>query len=69
MLGKQIVGTVFGDTSAREGVPRLLELYSAGKLKVDELITRTYKPSMQLNQGYQDMVDGKNIRGVIVHQH
>ena len=68
MLGKQIVGTVFGDTSAREGVPRLLELYSAGKLKVDELITRTY-PLDQLNQGYQDMIDGKNIRGVIVHEH
>ena len=49
-------------------MPRLLELYSAGKLKVDELITRTY-PLDQLNQGYQDMIDGKNIRGVIVHEH
>ena len=68
LLGKQLVGSVFGDVSAREGLPRILELYSAGKLKVDELITRTYSLD-ELNEGYQDMNDGKNIRGVIVHQH
>ena len=37
---------------------------SPGQLKLDELITRTYRLD-QINQGYQDMLDGMNIRGVI----
>ena len=37
-------------------------------LKLDELITRRYKLD-EINEGYQDMLDGKNIRGVIIHQH
>jgi S-(hydroxymethyl)glutathione dehydrogenase/alcohol dehydrogenase len=68
LLGKQLVGSLFGDSTTRETVPRLVELFSAGKLKLDELITRTYKLD-DLNQGYQDMVDGKNIRGVVIHEH
>ena len=46
------------------GVPLLIGLYQAGKLKLDELITRTYSLD-QINEGYQDMRDGRNIRGVI----
>ena len=45
---------------------RLLRLYDAGQLKLDELVTRTYTLD-EVNQGYQDLRDGKNIRGVIVH--
>jgi S-(hydroxymethyl)glutathione dehydrogenase/alcohol dehydrogenase len=41
-----------------------LSLYKSGQLKLDELITRTY-PLDQINQGYRDMLDGINIRGVI----
>ena len=40
------------------------ELYRAGVLKLDELITKTYTLD-EIAQGYQDMHDGKNIRGVI----
>lgn len=45
---------------------RLLRLYDAGQLMLDELVTTTYNLE-QVNQGYQDLRDGKNIRGVIVH--
>ena len=41
-------------------------MYREGQLKLDELITRTYTLE-EINQGYQDMRDGKNIRGVIVY--
>ena len=44
----------------------MVELYQAGDLKLDELITATYTLD-QINQGYQDLLDGKNIRGVILH--
>jgi Zn-dependent alcohol dehydrogenase len=44
----------------------LLRLYRAGQLKLDELITRRYRLD-EINQGYQDLDDGKIIRGVILH--
>ena len=66
MSQKQLVGTIFGSANPRYDVPRLLNLYQSGKLKLDELITNTY--SLEgINQGYQDMRDGKNIRGVIIY--
>ena len=34
------------------------------KLKLEELRTRTYTLD-DINQGYQDMRDGKNFRGII----
>ena len=40
-------------------------MYQAGQLKLDELVTQTYTLD-EINQGYQDMRDDKNIRGVIV---
>jgi S-(hydroxymethyl)glutathione dehydrogenase/alcohol dehydrogenase len=42
----------------------LLDLYRAGKLKLDELITKTYTLD-EINIGYDDMRNGRNIRGII----
>ena len=39
-------------------------MYREGELKLDELITRRYTLD-EVNQGYADMRDGKNLRGVI----
>ncbi|AIJ23458.1 NDMA-dependent alcohol dehydrogenase [Amycolatopsis methanolica] len=61
-------GALFGNCNPLYDVPRLLGLYRSGDLKLDELITRRYTLD-QVNDGYQDMLDGKNIRGVIVHEH
>jgi S-(hydroxymethyl)glutathione dehydrogenase/alcohol dehydrogenase len=41
-------------------------MYRAGQLKLDELITNTYSLE-QINEGYEAMRDGTNIRGVIVN--
>jgi S-(hydroxymethyl)glutathione dehydrogenase/alcohol dehydrogenase len=64
MWQKEVRGVVFGAANPRFDIPNLLSLYKSGQLKLDELITRTY-PLDQINQGYQDMLDGVNIRGVI----
>jgi S-(hydroxymethyl)glutathione dehydrogenase/alcohol dehydrogenase len=42
----------------------MLELYRSGKLKLDELRTRTYRLD-EVNLGYDDMRNGRNLRGVI----
>jgi NDMA-dependent alcohol dehydrogenase len=61
---KELVGCIFGNANPRRDIPRLLRLYKEGKLKLDELVTNTYTLD-DVNEGYQDMRDGKNIRGVI----
>jgi S-(hydroxymethyl)glutathione dehydrogenase/alcohol dehydrogenase len=67
-FGRKIQGSIYGGCSPLVDVPALIRLYEAGDLKLEELITRRYKLD-EINQGYQDMLDGKNVRGVIVHEH
>jgi alcohol dehydrogenase (nicotinoprotein) len=64
---RRIQGHVYGMCNPLHDIPRLLGLYRAGQLKLDELITRRYALE-DINQGYQDLDDGKIIRGVIVHE-
>jgi Zn-dependent alcohol dehydrogenase len=66
MMRKELVGCIFGNANPRKDIPRLLTLYMEGALKLDELVTRTY-PLEEINQGYQDMRDGVNIRGLVIH--
>lgn len=61
---KQIRGALYGSSNAQHDVPRLLELYNTGQLKLDELITREYRLE-DINDGYEDMREGRNIRGLI----
>ncbi|GAY14908.1 NDMA-dependent alcohol dehydrogenase [Mycobacterium sp. shizuoka-1] len=61
---KQVRGSLFGSSSPRRDIPRLLELHRAGALKLDELVTREYSLE-EINQGYADMHAGVNLRGLI----
>ena len=64
MMNKTVAGTIFGSGNPRADIPALLSMYREGDLKLDELITKRYALD-EVNEGYQDMRDGKNIRGVI----
>jgi alcohol dehydrogenase (nicotinoprotein) len=64
LFEKTVKGSLFGSGDPFNDIPRMVELYQSGDLKLDELITTTYTLD-QVNEGYQDLVDGKNIRGVI----
>ncbi|RKT87071.1 S-(hydroxymethyl)glutathione dehydrogenase / alcohol dehydrogenase [Saccharopolyspora antimicrobica] len=66
LLQKRVQGAIFGGVSPRTQIPRLLELYRHGTLKLDELVTNTYRLE-EINTGYQDLLDGKNLRGVVVY--
>jgi len=66
LMEKQLVGGIFGSANPRRDIPRLMRLYKEGKLKLDELVTTTYQLS-EINEGYQDLRDGKNIRGMILY--
>jgi S-(hydroxymethyl)glutathione dehydrogenase/alcohol dehydrogenase len=66
MWNKEIKGTIFGSLNPRADIPKLLGMYREGQLKLDELITRRYSLS-QINDGYEAMRQGENIRGVVVY--
>lgn len=61
---KTLMGTIYGTSNAQVEIPKLLNLYQHGQLKLAELVTNTYALD-EINQGYADMLAGKNIRGVI----
>jgi S-(hydroxymethyl)glutathione dehydrogenase/alcohol dehydrogenase len=67
LLEKQIVGTIFGSANMRYDIPHLLRLYEQGQLDLDSMVTQTYKLE-DINQGYADMLAGKNIRGVLIYE-
>lgn len=64
LLQKRVQGAIFGGTSPRKQIPLLLDAYRDGRLKLAELVTRTYSLE-EINLGYADMRDGKNLRGMI----
>jgi len=64
LFEKTIKGSLFGSGDPFHDIPKMVELYQSGDLKLDELVTKTYTLE-EVNEGYDDLVAGKNIRGVI----
>jgi Zn-dependent alcohol dehydrogenase len=64
MFNQALLGTVFGSQSPRVQVPNLLNLFEAGELKIDEIITQEYSLD-QVQQGYEDQAAGTIVRGVV----
>jgi S-(hydroxymethyl)glutathione dehydrogenase/alcohol dehydrogenase len=67
-FAKSIKGVMYGDCNPTADIPRLLRMYRDGNLKLEELVTRRYSLE-EINQAVQDMHAGRNIRGVLVHDH
>jgi Zn-dependent alcohol dehydrogenase len=49
---------------ARIDIPMLIGLYQAGKLKLDELLTRKY-PFAEINETYAALERGEVLRNVV----
>jgi alcohol dehydrogenase (nicotinoprotein) len=65
---RRLQGALFGAANPLYDIPKILDLYRSGDIKLDELVSRRYRLD-QVNEGYRDMLDGKNIRGVLIHEH
>ena len=61
---KRIQGAIFGMANPTYDIPRVLDPYRQGTLKLDELISHRYSID-EGAQGYVDMHAGINIRGVV----
>ena len=61
---RTVTGSLYGSASAKTEIPRLIDLYRAGNLMLDELLTRTY-PIEEINQAYADLESGETLRSVV----
>jgi S-(hydroxymethyl)glutathione dehydrogenase/alcohol dehydrogenase len=64
LFEKKLKGSLFGSSNPRADIPKLLDMYRAGYLRLNELVTTEYALD-EIARGYEDMHAGKNIRGVI----
>jgi len=64
LMEKQLVGTIFGSANPNSDIPRLMHLYRNGQLDLAGMVTREYALD-DINQGFDDMLGGRNIRGVL----
>ncbi|MFE0748147.1 NDMA-dependent alcohol dehydrogenase [Gordonia sp. NPDC058843] len=64
LLQKTLRGSIFGGANPQVDIPTLLSLYKTKQLDLDSMVTRTYRLE-QVNEAFDDMLGGRNIRGVI----
>ena len=65
LSGKTLTGSYYGSARPQVDFPRLIGLYRSGRLKLDELITRTYSID-EAPQAFEDLQQGRPGRGLIV---
>jgi S-(hydroxymethyl)glutathione dehydrogenase/alcohol dehydrogenase len=66
VTGRHWLGSAFGGARGRTDVPKIVDWYMEGKLKIDELITHTL-PLERINEGFDLMERGESIRSVVVY--
>ncbi|WP_368856626.1 Zn-dependent alcohol dehydrogenase [Chelativorans sp. ZYF759] len=62
---QRIVGSKMGESTIATDIPMLVALYREGRLKLDELVTRTYRLG-EINEAIADVKAGRALRNVIV---
>jgi len=62
---KVLTGSMYGSARPSIDFLRILSLYKSHRLKLDELVTATYKIE-EINRAFDDMQKGVNARGVIL---
>jgi S-(hydroxymethyl)glutathione dehydrogenase / alcohol dehydrogenase len=65
MWNKTYVTPLYGGCVPARDFPRIFESYVKGQLLLDQLVTRTYQLE-QLGEAFDDMLSGRNAKGVIV---
>jgi S-(hydroxymethyl)glutathione dehydrogenase/alcohol dehydrogenase len=66
VTGREWKGSAFGGARGRTDVPKIVDWYMDGKVKIDELITHTL-PLERINEGFELMKRGESIRSVVIY--
>jgi S-(hydroxymethyl)glutathione dehydrogenase/alcohol dehydrogenase len=65
VTGRVWKGSAFGGARGRTDVPKIVDWYMDGKIRIDELITHTM-PLDKINDAFHLMHEGESIRSVVV---
>jgi len=63
--GQRILGSKMGSASLKRDIPRLVDLYRAGRFKLDELVSGRY-PLEQINEAIASVKQAQALRNVIL---
>ena len=66
VTGRKWEGSAFGGARGRTDVPRIVDWYMDGRIRIDELITHRLKLD-DINDGFALMKRGESIRSVVVY--
>ncbi|KAL5506857.1 hypothetical protein EMCRGX_G008607 [Ephydatia muelleri] len=66
VTGRVWKGTAFGGWKSRDSVPKLVEQYLGGNLKIDEFVSHTMSLA-DINNAFELMHLGKSIRSVVLY--
>jgi S-(hydroxymethyl)glutathione dehydrogenase/alcohol dehydrogenase len=66
VTGRKWEGSAFGGARGRTDVPKIVDWYMNGKIRIDELITHRLKLE-DINQGFELMKKGESIRSVVMY--
>jgi len=66
VTGRSWRGTAFGGTRGRTQLPRFVDWYMRGRIKVDEMVTHTM-PLEDINRAFDLMHRGESIRSVVLY--
>jgi Zn-dependent alcohol dehydrogenase len=64
MQEKRLIGSLYGSGQPVVDIPRLVELYRGGKLKLRELVTHSYRLN-EVNDALNKLAEGTDARGII----
>ena len=67
VTGRNWRGSAFGGAKGRRDVPKMVDWYMEGKIKIDELITHTM-PLAEINHAFDLMHRGESIRSVVLFE-
>jgi S-(hydroxymethyl)glutathione dehydrogenase/alcohol dehydrogenase len=64
---KTYINPLYGQCRPARDFPRIFDLYAAGTVLLDELVTATY-PIDDVSRAFDDLLEGRNAKGVLVFE-
>lgn len=61
---KTYINPLYGKCRPQIDFPNIIDLYESGQIRLEEMITRTYKLN-EINEAFNDLLAGRNAKGVI----
>jgi S-(hydroxymethyl)glutathione dehydrogenase/alcohol dehydrogenase len=62
---KSLLGCSYGSCNPPVDFPMFIDLYKAGRFRLDAIFSRAYRPE-EINEAFDNLAAGRDLRGVII---